>query len=246
MAQGRRGSQSGNKGRNSKGGGAGALALVILIFATFAVLLSGIYFFVAKSYYKDLYNRNFTDGKYQRVIDTGKAVAGFCNIIIVIGIVAIVLCFGAAIVGDIILPDAAGWISQNIPHYATAIGGFCILTVLILHGLLNCMAKRVAVIYLGTFADLSTRTLYFPYEFNSYSLGDWFNLPKIKKDLVSIASVKMAEITKMTRDRGIKLYVHGSFGSKCLEYSNKQKRDEAMSMIQALSGQKGLVQFEMQ
>jgi hypothetical protein len=56
----------------------------------------------------------------------------------------------------------------------------------------------------------------------------------------------MEEITKMTREKGIKLYVHGSFGSKCLEYSTKQKRDEAMSMIQAISGKKGLIQFEMQ
>jgi len=108
------------------------------------------------------------------------------------------------------------------------------------------MAKRVAVIYLGTFADLSTKTLYFPYEFNSYSLGDWFNLPKIKKDLVSIASVKIEEITKMTKGKHINLYVHGAFGSKCLEYSTKQKRDESMSMIDALSGKKGLIQFEMQ
>jgi len=245
MASQRRRAQSSSKGRNSKTDGAAALAVLILFFATFSVLLSSIYFFVARAHYNDLYKKAFTDRKYQRVMDTRKAVASFCNIIIVIGIAALALCLGAVIVGGRIWPEAADWISKNMPHYAT-IGGFCVLAALSLHGLLSCMAKRVAVIYIGTFVDSSTKTLYFPYEFNSYSLGDWFNLRKIKKDLLSVASVKMAEITKMTRDKGEKLYVHGSFGSKCLEYSTKQKRDEAMSMIQALSSKKGLIQFEMQ
>jgi hypothetical protein len=232
-------------GRNFKYDCIGAFGGIILVLATFSVLLSSIYFFVAKSYYKDLYNKAFTTRKYQRVIDAKKAVISFFNIIIVIGGWALGLLTAAFFIGNMILPEAVQWVSKNIPFFVT-VSGFCLLSVVFLNGLLCHMAKRVAVVYTGTFVDLSTKTLYFPYEFNSYSLGDWFNLNKMKKDLISLASVKLAEITRMTRGKDIKLYVHGSFGSKCLEYSNKQKRDEAMAMMQALSGKKGLIQFEVQ
>jgi hypothetical protein len=198
-----------------------------------------------------LYNKAFNNRKYQRVIDTKKAVVSFLNIIIVIGGGAIGLLIVIYIIGNMIQPDVVNWVAENIPYYMT-VGGFCILSSIFLYGPLSLMAKRVAVVYIGTFVDLPTKIIYFPYEFNSYSLGDWFNLNKIRKDLISVSSIKMAEVTRMTRDRGftgdkgMKLYVHGSFGSKCLEYSSKQKRDEAMAMIQALSGKKGLIQFEVQ
>jgi hypothetical protein len=107
------------------------------------------------------------------------------------------------------------------------------------------MAKYLAVLYLGIVADKDKNSLFFPHDLQSYTLTDYFSL-RFLKDLGRVDSVNLSAIQKMTRGRGKELYVHGGFGSRGIIMSSKQKRDECLTMIQSLSGKKGLLIVEVE
>lgn len=107
------------------------------------------------------------------------------------------------------------------------------------------VARRIAVLYLGVIADKERDALYFPYDMQSYTLTDYFSL-RFLRDYCHVDSVPLSAINKLTRGRGKELYAHGDFGSRGIIMSSKQKRDECLAMIQALTGKKGLLITEIE
>jgi hypothetical protein len=65
-------------------------------------------------------------------------------------------------------------------------------------------------------------------------------------DYTKVDSVKISQITKLTRGYGTELYVHGPFGSRAIIMSSKQKRDECLAMIQNFTGKRGLLITEIE
>ena len=65
----------------------------------------------------------------------------------------------------------------------------------------------------------------------NYGIGDYLNLRFIR-ELGLMEEVKLSKVTKITRKAGTVLYIHGSFGSRGIIFSNKQKRDECIAAIE--------------
>ena len=106
------------------------------------------------------------------------------------------------------------------------------------------MAQWVAVKYIGAIIDADKYMVYFPPDMQSYGVEDYLAF-KFLKDMSTLDTVQIKEISRITRQAGKRLYLHGSFGSRAIVFSDKQKRDECMSAIQQLAG-KGIIMYEME
>ncbi len=108
------------------------------------------------------------------------------------------------------------------------------------------MARHISVLYLGVIGDKENDVVHFSYDMQSYSVMDYVTL-RFLKEFCRIDSVPLSAIEKITRgSRGKDLYIHGSFGSRGITMSNKQKRDECMAMIMSMTGKKGLLTGEVE
>lgn len=65
----------------------------------------------------------------------------------------------------------------------------------------------------------------------NFGIQDYLQLRFIR-DMGDMESVPLSAITKITREAGKKLYVHGEFGSRGIAFSHKQKRDECIAAIE--------------
>lgn len=66
------------------------------------------------------------------------------------------------------------------------------------------------------------------------AMQDLFHLKWIR-DLYSMETLRLSDITKVNRSKGIHLFIHGLFGTRGLHFSNKQKRDECLAAIERTS-----------
>lgn len=61
---------------------------------------------------------------------------------------------------------------------------------------------------------------------------------KFVGDLTSMEELKISDIQKITRQSGIKLFVHGNFGTRCISWRDKQKRDECIAALEMSCGKR--------
>lgn len=106
------------------------------------------------------------------------------------------------------------------------------------------MAQWVAVKYIGAIIDADKNMVFFPPDMQSYGVEDYI-AGKFLKDMSTLDEVSVDEIDKITRQAGKRLYLHGSFGSRAIVFSDKQKRDECISSIQQLA-KNGVLMYEME
>jgi hypothetical protein len=106
-------------------------------------------------------------------------------------------------------------------------------------------AKRLAAIYLGPIVNYASDEISFPVDMESYTITDNIKFRYIT-DLPIMDTVALSKIERITRQAGKNLYMHGQFGSRRISFSNKQKRDECIAAIQAMSGKKSVLQFEIE
>ena len=48
----------------------------------------------------------------------------------------------------------------------------------------------------------------------------------------------LKDITKITREGGKKSFIHGKFGTRCVKWRNKQKRDECVAARETARGKR--------
>jgi len=104
---------------------------------------------------------------------------------------------------------------------------------------------RIPILHLGIIGDKENGKLFFPFDMQSYTFGDYVKM-RFVKDACSIDSINFSEINKITRGYGRDLYIHGAFGSRKITMSSKQKRDECIAMIQNICGKKGVLASEIE
>jgi hypothetical protein len=92
--------------------------------------------------------------------------------------------------------------------------------------------KWLAVAHFGVIVDPEKDRVVFRYDQESYDFIDYLKLRFIR-DLPRMDEVRLSEIGRITRKLGEDLYIHGSFGSRRITFTNKQKRDECIYAIQS-------------
>jgi len=107
------------------------------------------------------------------------------------------------------------------------------------------MFKWLAVAHFGVIVDSEKDRIVFKFDQESYDVMDYIKLRFIR-DLPKMDEVRLSEIGRITRKHGADLYIHGSFGSRRITFTNKQKRDECIFAIQesGLTSAKVPVEFE--
>jgi hypothetical protein len=184
-------------------GGAGVFLLAIIIFIPFLVF--------SFLHYKKL-KRDFplTESS-QRIFDLGNLIPALALTPIGIGVIA--LGFNALSSSNILiillgsgLVTAGIWVCYHI-------------------------AKSIASAYFGVIVDPIIDLLILSKDMANYNLEDYLKLRFIH-DLGVMEQIPLSEVTKITREAGKKLYVHGEFGSRGIAFSNKQKRDECIAAIE--------------
>ena len=99
------------------------------------------------------------------------------------------------------------------------------------------LAQRSASCYFGAAILPDTQTVVFPEDMAGYGIGDYIKL-KFIRNLSLMDEVDLNDIEKISRQSGKRLYIHGPFGSRGISFTNKQKRDECISAIQAVAKRK--------
>ncbi len=90
--------------------------------------------------------------------------------------------------------------------------------------------KHLAVLYFGVVVDKERDLVAFTHDMESYTVMDYISLQFVI-DYCTIDTIQLSEINRLSRGRGVELYMHGSFGSRGIKFSSKQKRDEALAIV---------------
>lgn len=203
----------------------GSLGLLLVILAFFIFLPFLIFSFLRYRNLKRLYN---AIPNVQRVFDTGKLYSSVAfAIFTVMGAFGLMIGL-VSVVQKNVNPDVADILSKSI---------LVIIAVLMIWPMKK-MAERVAVEYFGIIFNDNDNTMILPADISNISFGDVVCL-KFLSRLGDQDRIEISAITNITREKGVNFYIHGSFGSRRINFSSKQKRDECLSALQARAGNRG-------
>ncbi len=88
---------------------------------------------------------------------------------------------------------------------------------------------------IGVLIFEETQTIVIPWDpLNNTAKEDFFRL-KWFFDAMHLEELNLGEIEKITRQAGVKLFIHGAFGTRGLRFSSKQKRDECIAAIERIT-----------
>lgn len=118
------------------------------------------------------------------------------------------------------------------PEYAKVLFGVDILVVIASLYPIKKMAERVAVRYFGVIFDDNDKKMVIPADLENASFGENLRLNFIRK-MGDYEAIDIKDISSVTREKGVNFFIHGRFGSRKINFSNKQKRDECLSALQA-------------
>ncbi len=123
--------------------------------------------------------------------------------------------------------------------------GFRFVTLAIALYIAIKLAQRSASCYFGAAVIPETATVVFPEDMAGYGIEDYIKL-KFIRNLACMDEVELAEIEKISRQAGKRLYLHGPFGSRGISFTNKQKRDECIFAIQAVAKNRSILLNELE
>lgn len=96
------------------------------------------------------------------------------------------------------------------------------------------VARWLAATYFGVLVDPLQDRVLLPCDMASYGVAEYLSF-RFLRDMGTVDSISLSGITKITREAGKSLYVHGGFGSRAMTFTNKQKRDECIAAIESAS-----------
>lgn len=204
----------------------GAAALIVLTLVAFLIFLP--FLTITFSRYRKLKKMYEAIPNTQRVYDIG-------NLFKTIGwAVAMVIVFAGIFIG------ISFAIEKYIPpeytkHIALILMSACVLVIL---WPLKKMAERVAVEYFGVIFNDNDHSMHLPADIDNMGLGETLRLHFLRR-LGDQDRVDIKKITNITREKGVNFYIHGDFGSRKIKFTNKQKRDECISALQARTRVRG-------
>ena len=125
----------------------------------------------------------------------------------------------------------ATWVTKESAAIATLILLLASPLLLLWLWLSVIFFRWLAVAHFGVVVDPENDRIVFQFDQESYDLMDYLKL-KFIRDLPRMDEVRLSDIGRITRKFGWDLYILGSFGSRRITFTNKQKRDECIYAIQ--------------
>lgn len=177
---------------------------------------------VSLATYSALKNRYPENERSQRIFDIGNLTQPFITASIVVILSYIIIAWTSAL-----------YLAYFIAAPVVIFAAFTLFKV----------AQSISSTYFGVVVDPEGDRVLFPKDMANYSISDYFGL-KFVTELGTLEEVPLTQIQRITRQGGRKLFVHGKFGSRGMQFSNKQKRDECLSAIQEGSSAALSVEFE--
>ena len=98
---------------------------------------------------------------------------------------------------------------------------------------LNWVGKLQAYAFLGVVVDYQQGAVFFPPNSENLAIMDTLLVVPGIRQLTTMDSVSLADVQKITRQAGKKLFLHGDFGSRRISFTDKLKRDECIHLITA-------------
>lgn len=100
------------------------------------------------------------------------------------------------------------------------------------------LAARIATTQIGMIVYKSKGIFVIPSDYRNNTLQD--NILKLKgvKDLCSMEELPIQAVSKVTRQGGTKVFIHGSFGTRRVSWRDKQKRDECIAALEMACGRR--------
>lgn len=194
---------------------------VKLFFMVAGVLLFLPFMFVSFFHYKGLKKAHYSTSNAQRVFDSAQLIKSIVYSAGVITTTLITMYYVTANLMRLVGPD-----------YQNAVLGLD-LVILVIGIYPVCMlAQRVAVRYLGVIFNDDTHRMVIPADLANASIGEYLRLQFLRR-MGKCEEIPFREITSITREKGVNFYIHGSFGSRQINFTNKQKRDECLMALQA-------------
>lgn len=181
-----------------------------------AVIAGGVLFLVSLFHYVLLRLRHTRGKKTRRVFDLGIGSATMLKT----GLVA--LAFGALCWGAYGLVGPSS-LFISIP-----------LALLVA----NWLGMAQACAFFGVAVNFDDGTITFRNTQAQLDLGDYFRIFPIIRCFTTLNTLKLDDVEWLTRESGRQLYLHGSFGSRRIDFSDKLKRDECIHLITALGGKR--------
>ncbi|HEC1249249.1 TPA: hypothetical protein RZN50_000118 [Citrobacter braakii] len=203
-------------------GSAVMLLFVVAFFVFLPFLIFGIFF------YRKLKRKYSAIPNIQRVYDIGVLFKTLGASIVVIVVSAVLVLQFCGLLAKNLSPET----SRNIA------GVILVLYPIVMIWPMKKMAERIAIEYFGIIFNDNDRTMILPADIGNMGLGDRLRL-KFLSRMGEQDSIEIRKISNITREKGVNFYIHGDFGSRRINFSNKQKRDECISALQARTRVKG-------
>ena len=203
-------------------GSAVMLLFVVAFFVFLPFLIFGIFF------YRKLKRKYSAIPNIQRVYDIGVLFKTLGASIVVIVVSAVLVLQFCGLLAKNLSPET----SRNIA------GVILVLYPIVMIWPMKKMAERIAIEYFGIIFSDNDRTMILPADIGNMGLGDRLRL-KFLSRMGEQDSIEIRKISNITREKGVNFYIHGDFGSRRINFSNKQKRDECISALQARTRVKG-------
>lgn len=192
-----------------------------LILAVLGVVLFLPFMFFSFMHYNKIKKYHIQVDNVQRVFDIGllwRSIA-FSTGIVSAGI-AIMFYFNQIVIGSI---------PPEYINFLLAFDGVCLIMAFYP---IKKMAERVAVRYAGVIFDDNQKVMLIPADLENSSFGDNIRLQFIKR-MGDYDKITINDIANVTREKGVNFFIHGNFGSRKINFSNKQKRDECLVALQS-------------
>lgn len=110
--------------------------------------------------------------------------------------------------------------------------------------LLNWVGKAQANVFLGVLVDSQKGEVILMASPDNLDITDYLMVLPVLRNYTALDHLPLDSIQWITRQAGKSLFLHGDFGSRRIDFSNKLKRDECIHLITSGRRIKMLTEFE--
>lgn len=198
------------------------LLLTAAILGCFSVFLVNT--FCVNRHFSKKYNVGEAD---IRVSDTGNILRFAPILLTFVGIVII-----ACIVAGQLLESLK---NGNSPLLVYTLSGIIIAAVFLLA---FAISARLGTTQIGMVIFRKKDMLVIPADYNKNTLVENVFGGKLFTSMFAMEELPLSGLRKITRQSGRKAFLHGTFGTRCVAWRNKQKRDECIAALERASSRR--------